>query len=315
MNDDFALLPWEYRGSGADLRAHATIPALEVGGKTRRLLLKQRHDVVYFKDAGSDLVFAVLRQFARMNVLAMCEAVREAVASNNYGRYSTNRLDFSPRGYNHNHTVVCLIHHEESGNGWLKEWFEPEWFLFEGSSPQDAIKNYTPALLNRAMNPKWRRNIVPHWINGSIPDLQHAMSLVCRLLLREVPDVPFPHYARLALMTRSPLGQSELVSDPTNFFHLAPTLQPLLCAHFVVRGLKWQRPPGYHLVSEHRTWGDNWRGHWSAVPNIIDIDINSVKHSTAHDRLELALELRDWLQDKLPEPEIDNLLRDTLEEK
>jgi hypothetical protein len=322
MNDDFALLPWEYRGSGADLRAHVVIPALEVGGKVRRFLVKMCEGVIYFKDAESDEVFAILKRFENdLSAPEMVEVVRENVMTRNFGHYSVNPYRFLDGAKSQ--TKVCVIFNRKNNCGWLKEWFEPEWFSFFGyADSTTALKLHEPHLLSRELKPEWRCDIPTQWVVGSQAEFDQVMNLAGRALISAERFASRNQLNKHFLnQTRSPLGEGGL----SDLYHFPPQIIPLLRRlmnkHFVAKGLTWHQwatdinNDGEDRVIEARRnteiWGENWRGLWMTEPNFVDAAV-SLSLPTTHERLEAALELREWLHGKLPEPEIDNLLRDTL---
>ena len=318
MNDEFALLPWEYRGSGADLKAHAVIPKLTIHYQVRRFLVKMREGVIYFKDTTTGEVFAVLQRFEnQMDAESLVETVRESVAKRNFGHYIV-RHRVSLRGYGS--VVACVIFNYSNKTGWLKEWFEEDWLVFEKyDNPNDAIKKSEETLFDRVMNPKQRQDVPMQWLQGSQPELQQIMMAAYRVL---APDSIIPNQTAagmlLTLVAQSPLDVRVANYDAFADFSLFPKFKRTLQERFSVRGMKWEwLNPGY-LYDRTRydrgmeKWGENWRGNWVVNPRYVRLFLPLLQTSTAHERLEAALELRDWLQGKLPEPEIDTLLREAL---
>jgi len=88
--------------------------------------------------------------------------------------------------------------------------------------------------------------------------------------------------------------------------------------HFGYVGVEWKRASEHpELQAQYKPkvwqsgiekWGENWRGNWVGTPFKTQITSPPLTAPSAHQKLEAALVLREFLRDKMPAEKLDKLL-------
>ncbi len=334
MKDEFAILPWEYRGSGCDTTPHA-FASLDVGGRKREFLLKMRGGIIYFKESQRSQIFAVLRQFeSELRDDELIKAWSSEIERENFGRFLWRPLSF---GGTPATTVIVSITRSDF-SGWISDAFHISWLetprrtggkildLWERNithAINPAIERVRNSLLDRSM-PSSERPIVPlRWVLGNEDELRHIFAVGMRLYARTRDGSAYSGYWGFAATNPASEGgffnsahsnkRGDLIFSPvlTDFLRL-------LQQHFVLVGIDWKH---FNIMPDYASplrpmvtrWGDDWRGNYQLDTPTILFPAPLVASLSGHERLKLKSELRNWLSDKSTPSQIANLLAGVLE--
>ena len=339
--DEFSILPWEYRGSGASVGAHA---AMEIGGRKRQFSLKMRDGVIYFKEPKRAPLWAVTRVFER--ALAgdeLVEAWSAEMARENYGRYLVYRPHLVVDDASHDNsapTAIALIHRGD-WSGWAREWFAPHWHELPvhrdgrrldvwGSKFQAAtrraFRHVGADLLDCVLPDDARREIETRWIAGDEAELRRVFEWATQLFVRPKSGLNRPAYwGPWFFVASNPVSVGGWGFSGSPAYHadlnFSPAFWPLLDVmrdnlHFVA--MKWEAleirsPAGGYAERQREVWGDAWRGNWKVDTPFIALQIKQQETLSAHDKLEASLQLRDWLRDKISPRQCHNWLGKALD--
>lgn len=338
----FSILPGEYRGSGAASQPHAQT-RLQIGGRERRFLLKMREGVIYFQEPNRVNMWAVTRVFEReLAGEELIEAWREEVARANYGRYVVYRpflFDLKTSWSGGVQTTMGLVHRANYA-GWAREWFDCNWrdvpahrdgrtLDVWGSQFEKATRRVLHhthrAFLDRALPASARRDIETRWARGSEAELQRVFALAMRLFVRDDDLNAVSGRTAWIFLASNPTESGGWATMSPGSYYQTPLryapnwndLLKLLEQHFVLCGMSWQRGPTTDApdsfnARQREKWGENWRGDWEVVTPQIQLAAQPVAHVSAHEKLETALELRDWLQGKIAPRQLANWLSKAL---
>ena len=338
--DQFAIAPWEHPGADFNPHPHAET-TLKIGGRVRQLLLKARDGVIYFKEPHLEALWAIPRVFASfVDEADLVQTARLELQAENYGRY-TARGKSMPWGFTH--TNICAVR-RANGSGIAKEWFEPDWREFQPTKRSSTLDLWESRLklhthtqrlnsrlenrfFNRCIESDWRRNVPVEWKRGSLSELARLTEVALKLM--------YPHQSAQRMSSGRDITFSYQAHSPNSSDSLVcsipvsegpPALQKvwrLLKTHFVFVGLTWERAyPGDFYNSPEATsaveaqterFGENWRGLWIQRSPVEQFSFPVYSPPTAHERLELALELGDWLRDKMPANQAEKLIGSCLE--
>ncbi len=332
MNTHFSILPWEFRGAEFSPQAHAQTE-LEIGGKTRDLLLKMREGVVYFKEPARVPVYAVTKQFEReLRAEELEKAWREEVGRENFGRFVVYQPNFPGTSAS---TVLAMVHRADH-SGWVREWFRPDWIEVPvhrdtkqldvwGTNFQNAtrraFRHTQSALLNCALSAQERCSLQSNWTVGSEAELRRVFALVLRLYVRQRGADSRRTWFFAAC---NPASNGGFVDTFNPHYHhdaqFSPSVGPLLKLleqHFVWTAMNWKHNSSF--ASDHALqsladkWGTSWRGHYSVSTPRIKISVPLVASLSSHEKLESLLELRAWLDGKIPPKQSARLLNQALD--
>ena len=338
-------MPWEYRGSSFDPTQHA-VTSLELGGRKRDFLLKMRGGIIYFKEPKRAPIFAVLRQFdTEMRGDELAKEWKREVERENFGRCYARSADF--QRCPGKTVIVAIIRSDFSG--WISDAFHTHWHVvpkhrdrkilnvWEASANtgtwraflrvRDALRDRDmlgdalrdrdmlgDALRDRDMLASERQTIAPHWVTGNEIELQRIFAIVMQLYVhRGVGN--FSHTWKFGATNMASQGGFLHTFNPNYYQDLrfSATLVPLvrlLNQHFLWVGMDWKHHDT-RFFSPMR--GNDWRGAYSIVTPSLELTVPLVAILSNHERLELSLELRDWLTDKVSPRRIDSWLSQVLD--
>ena len=337
--ETFAIAPWEHPGADFNPRPHASLE-LEIGGRVRRLWLKAREGVIYFKEEENDSVWAIPRVFEGfVDEAQLVETARLELEAGNYGRYETfpSHLPLVSGT-----SCVCVVCRADL-SGFAKEWFDSDWMPFQlpqratvlhhwesrfGLQPHihSIATQLNQRFAERRIEPVLRRDIAVQWKRGSCAELRRIVEVSLKLMtpngeqhFADDTEFSFNYRAHSPNETGGLTTHSLYIDATPNDFQI---LWKLIQTHFIFVGLAWETVLHQgnsssdlwqsQATAHSKRFGPNWRGHWRQnVPNK-GFHIPNYSPPSAHERLELALELQLWLQDKLPAPQIEKLLHDAL---
>lgn len=332
MPSSFSILPWEYRGSDHEGAPHATTCA-DIGGERRKLLLKMRDGVIYFKEPHLVPVFAVTRRFEReLRGDELIEAWKEAVAREDYGRHIARHLWIHSVPAS---TVLSLVHRAD-GSGWIKEWFSPDWLdtppLRDGSRLElwgkhsfhvlnrRAIARTRKRLLNRQFSPDETPTVARHWKRGNEEEARRIVPVMLKLFAPTMgshfdsfEQIPFQ------LSACSPGDPGMFHQHPIkgrwypwfDFSPLARRALNLLREHLLFEEVQWinrrlhpDNGERSYLDAEriragNERFGDHWRGNYEFHLAHVRFQIAPFDLPSAHEKLESLLELREWLDGRV----------------
>lgn len=332
-NHEFAILPWEYRGTNFAPSPHA-VTSLDFNGQKRDFLLKMRDGIIYFKEPKGKVVFAVLRHFDReLRGEELTSAWRTEVESENFGQFSWRSTIFM--GCLANTVIVSATRPDYSG--WISDAFHINWH--EVPKHRDgmrlditkananmrhvtwrAINRTRPTLVDRAISETECQSLPSHWARGGKAELQRVLALITRLYIRRGNEVPKRRWYFEATNMASPGGLRGYLTPLDQSYNkglqISPFLRPLIKVlddNFVWTKMDWQHhtssasPDG--LLNDMETrWGTRWRGNYSFSTPQFTLEAPLVASVSHHERLELSLQLREWLQDKVPSRQIERWL-------
>ena len=339
------ILPWEYRGSGAQTMPGAPVERAigerAIGGQRRRFTLLMREGVIYFAEPKRAPVWAVTKIFERAVASdELIEAWQREVSRGNFGRYLVYapHLFWDAMRYDSGAQTALALVHRADYSGWAREWFDAQWRpvpAHRDGKPLDvwgqtfqnatrrAFYHVRSALLDRAL-PAARQNIDPRWVAGDEAELRRVFELGLRLFVR-------PDAARARGGKRWPFAAANPVSPggwgwasgPSyqSDFQISPAWKPLLDLmeqHFIWIGLQWERiefraPLAPYVAAQRERWGDDWRGNWRVQTPSLVIEAAPPARLSSHDKLEAILQLRDWLHDKISPRQLQNWLSAALD--
>ena len=331
---DFVVAPFEFLGSGLNSRAHAEA-RLEIGGKKRNFVLKLHDGVLYFKEPSRGQVFAVLQIFdanlARDSIGLISTWQRE-IAAGNFGAFVAKREFFAKLPIRGQFLMIV----QSDGNGWMKEHFDGEWFslplldsppksdLWDEKSVETQIGELLPlvkaSLLQRIVSPEIRQSDAPRFVGGDKDEFLLLIKAAARLFLA---DSAIQAPASLKLKSHSAFAKGEIES-----FWLKNALrEPRFAAFWKILerempfvGVKWSeggeqdrqyaRPRAARFFEAGlEQWGENWRGNWAPQRGSLSFDVGDFCNCSAHEKLEAALQTRQWLRGKIAESEIEAILK------
>lgn len=331
----FVLLPWEYPFSGHSPKPHATA-RLKVGGKSRNFVLKIHDGILYFKEPGRGQVFVIFDEFAPellRDSIGLISKWQRHVSEGNFGALFVKR-DYFPKLPVR--AQILMVFHA-NGGGWMKEHFDTEWFLLpeENAAPLDVWNDkavevqvqerFVPVqrqLINRALTPEILAADSPRWNLEDGDKIASLVSAAASLFVSpdnywNAPDVRY-----LKIRSHSAFAKGEIEGQWLKHALRQPkfeTFWNLLDPRIQFLGIHWSEG-GENLEHYGRKraekifqaglekWGHLWRGNWGPQRASFKIDIPDATEQTSHEKLEAALTLREWLSDKMPASDLDELL-------
>ncbi|BCM93188.1 hypothetical protein IAD21_05076 [Abditibacteriota bacterium] len=332
MKNDFAILPWEYRGADFAPESHASA-TLTIAGYAGDFLLKMHDRVIYFKDSKRTPLFAIPYKFAsEMSGEELIEAWRTEVERENYGRYfwrPLNHLNSSAS------TVIACINRADF-SGWICDAFHRDWLQTPkhrdgkelnvwkddiGNATWRAIGRVRDALFDREMPANERHPIKSHWSSGSEVELRRLFAVVMQLYVRRSgadSSRTWTFYASNPAWQGGFLNSfSSAYNVDLRFSSAHPHLLRLLKQHFVWVAMDWAHhnttPNTPALKESAKKFGEHWRGNYSVYTPTLEITAPLVGSLSQHERLELLLELRDWLEGKVSPRQSANWLSKALD--
>ncbi|BCM89699.1 hypothetical protein IAD21_01546 [Abditibacteriota bacterium] len=329
----FVLLPYEYPFSGANSKPHATA-RLTVGGKARNFVLKIHEGTLYFKEPARSQIFVVLDEFdadLARDSIGLVSRWQQQVAQNNYGAFVTKR-DYFPKIPVRAQILMVL---NADGSGWMKEHFDSQWFLMpdEKAAPLDIWNDkeveaqirerlfpVQRQLINRALTPEILTAESPRWLAEDGDRITELLVAATRLF---VPPSDYWNDAErriLKIKSHSTFAKGDI--EGYWLKHAQHNLKfkqfwDILETHIQFVGIRWSEG-GENLEQYGRRrnekvfqaglekWGHLWRGNWGPQRASFKIELPDTTNQTAHERMEAALTLREWLNGKIPAGEIES---------
>lgn len=341
-NSRFELPPFGSEGAALNFLPDA-VGEFRVVGEKRRFLLKTRDDLLFFKEAKRNTIYAVPEFLPREMALetdagALCNHLQSALDAGQIARYVVRHQWFPKVG---GATVLCILHRADR-SGWVKEWFSDTWTHFGALPPAQhldlhaprlflhyanrrAANHLLPKLLQITFEPPERRNVRKTWLRGDARELERVVLAILRLF--EPKRGPYWGAYGLALspcnaFSSGTLQQNEDSWPATPYFHAATRrLMDIVEEHFAFCELKWRshrvkRPPSWSsyydeklIEAGNEKFGPNWRGNWYLEISRHAIEIPAYSLPSAHEKLEDAMTLKAWLQPKVTPTRIQTLLR------
>ena len=342
--NEFSILPWEYRGSGASTTASAWAEA-SIGGHKRQFSLRMREGVIYFREPKGASIWAVTRQFERdLAGDELINAWRDELKRENYGRY----LLYTPylfggrlgnKARSGTETALGLVHRADY-SGWAREWFDDQWRDIPahrdgraldvwGKSWSDASKrayaHVQTDLVERALPASVRRDIPTRWVSGDEAELRRIFGLALALFVRSLDDRRVVGSCVLAASNPISAGGWKWMVSPAyrhdlRFASAWKPLTELIQQKFVLVGMMWQRREAQpsarnadYVKLQRARFGDDWRGDWRVQTPEVTLPIQLVARISAHEKLEATLQLRDWLNGKVSPQKSKNWLSKALD--
>jgi len=333
----FLISPWEHALSGALAKPHATARA-GIGGKSRNFVLKMHDGVLFWKEPSRAPIFAVTEVFDESlahDAIGLVSRWQSELAKNNFGVLVSKR-DYFPKLTVRGQISMIV---KSDGSGWMKEHFDEGWFSLpeDGAERLDVwnekeveahIRERFPfvqrALINRAISADIFEREAPMWKSATGETISALLVAAARLFLD--PSTPWndDDWRVLKIKSHSAFARGDiegrwrahaLHSPPFAAFweHLEP------CIQFV--GVRWTE--GGEQIEQYararnkkvfaeglEKWGHLWRGNWAPQRASFSVQLPNLETTTAHEKLEAALVLRDWLRlsASMSEGQIEKLL-------
>ena len=333
----FVLLPYEHVGADFNPQVHAET-RLEIGGRPRNFLLKMRDGVIYFREPSRGQAYAIPELFDEKlatDRIGLISAWQRAIAAGNYGAFVARREYFEKLPVRGQFLMIL----KSDGSGWMREWFDDEWFLLPESEKasstnvwdEKALESFVDErlravkvkLLSRAINPTVRENNLPRWIGGSGEQFAALTIAAVRLFGAYSPD--YEQSVGVKMKSHSAFAKGE----GTGFWlawlgqrrTIVAPLWELLAREFTFVGVRWSEG-GEQVEQQYKRtrieaiykaglerFGENWRGNWAPQRADFTIQIPDLTQTTTHEKLESQLLLREWLRGKMPDEQIETLLQ------
>lgn len=334
---DFILQPWEYQGASFDPKAHAET-RLEVGGKKRNFLLKLREGVLYFKEPSRAQIFAipqVWEQSLATDSIGLISAFQRGVGEGNYGALFTKRDYFAKlpvRGH-----FLLLV--RADGTGWMREHFDPAWFslpewekplafdLWDDKAFESQVSAVLPivkdSLLQRTIEPEIRQADTARWIGGTEAEFSALIIAATHLFVPPGNASSNTNPLLFKMKSHSAFAKGEIEGYWFKNACRRPAygaIWQLMEKQFRFVGVRWSEGgeevemyPRARVEKVYKAgleqWGENWRGNWAPQRGSLELAIPHSNVMTAHEKLESALVLRQWLKDKMPAEQIEALFQ------
>jgi hypothetical protein len=329
-SEKFVLMPFEHEGIEFSSLPHAKT-TIDVGGTTRRFLLKYHDGVLYFKEPHRAPIFAIPQIFeaAKRDEDALIRHFKTSIKDGNYGRFVSRQFWFPKIG---GATILCVIHRADR-SGWVKEWINDEWLdlkalsadkhldlwassVFLHYANRRAASHLVPKILEGTIEPEKRCDIPRKWLRGSEAEYEEVLLHVLKLW---EPELGLWGEILMQLFPQSPLTSGEILEGGYDTWHnqypfssRTRRMFSLLQEHFAFTELRWQNAHikpwklGINYRDEdaikrgYEKYGVDWRGNWYLDSCSHIVKVPSYPIPTAHEKLESALFMQEWLADKLP---------------
>ena len=317
----FILAPWEHRGAHFDARPDFVV-SLEIGGRERMFMLKVKQNALWFREAerGPEWTFGLFAPLENSSEAAKrwardeftVEWFESALRAGDFGRavvrdgfefYEGSFVFlFGPDG-----RALAREFWDERGVEFTWKTaagFELEEFLDRPLAPFEQLArglDEDPALCDaisaREVPAELRQNVPLQWLCGSQKELETLARNLAFLWWNWTQTSAIFHYA-----SEGEHGGAALIGvwEGTTFTHrdrLAPQIRRLSDLF-----LDYHTPVGFEWEFQDAQGGRN-----SWEPGGIAIRVR-VEPPSAHEKLEAALFLREWLRGKVAEAEIEELL-------
>ncbi len=322
----FVLSPFDFPFSGHSARPHAQA-RLTVGGKARNFVLKIHDGTLYFKEPARSRGWALLEEFepdAARDSIGLVSRWQRAVDAGQFGAF-VSRRDYFPKLPVRAQILLLLT---GDGSGWMREHFDPDWFLLPGdrAAPFDVwndleveatVEARLPfaqrQLINRAIPRETLSTDAPRWLAMSGDEIARVVTAAATLFLS--PDAFWnePDNRVLKIRSHSAFARGDIEGrflkhalHSPQFARVWKLLEPRI--QYV--GVQWReggeesdqyvRPRNEAVFAAGlEKWGHLWRGNWAPTRASFPIEIPEIAGITAHERLEAGLVLRDWLRGRM----------------
>jgi len=330
----FSLLSQEHGFARSGAKPDATA-RLSIGGKARNFLLRLHEGLIYFKEPSRAPVFAITETFdssLARDAIGLISRFGSEVAQSNYGALVSKR-DYFP-GLPVRAQISLIL--RPDGTGWMREHFDDDWFMLpdDKAAPLDvwndqdteaAMRARLPfaqrSLLNRAISPEWRQRETPVWQGEASETITRLLIAAARTWI--APSAPWndEEWRLLKFKSHSAFSRGDIEGRWLKHALLSPqfaafweVLEPQI--QFV--GVRWSEG-GEQLEQYARTrnekifqaglekWGRDWRGNWAPQRASYPVQLPDTSNPTAHERMEAALLLREWLAPKMGEKALESL--------
>jgi len=328
----FPLLSQEHGFARAGAKPDATA-RLSIGGKTRNFLLRLHEGLIYFKEPSRAPVFAITETFdpsLMRDAIGLISRFGSEVAQSNYGALVSKR-DYFP-GLPVRAQISLIL--RPDGSGWMREHFDEEWFVLpsDKAAPLDvwndqdteaAMRAHLPfaqrSLLNRAISPETMQCETPIWQGEASETITQLLIAAARTWI--APSAPWndEEWRLLKFKSHSAFSRGDIEGRWRAHALLSPhfaTFWELLEPQIQFVGVRWSEG-GEQLEQYARSrnekiyqaglekWGREWRGNWAPQRASYSIQLPDTSNQTAHEKMEAALFLRDWLRGRMGEKELE----------
>lgn len=331
----FVLPPWEFSGATFNSKAHAET-RLEIGEKKRNFLLKMHEGVIYFKEPSRGALYAIPQLFApelAKDPIGLISAWRDAVRVENYGVFVIKRDYF--QGLPVRGQFLTIV--QSDGGGWMKEHFDTEWFslpllekaldfnVWDDKEVETHMRTILPgvkaSLLQRTVSPEVRHAGAPRFVGGDQNQWLLLLAAGARLFLsnsrvnKAASDQKLKSHSAFAKGEFEGFWIKNALREP-NFAAFWRTVEAKIAfvgVHWNEGGEREQqyaRPRSVRVFNAGiEAWGENWRGNWAPQRGSFSFDLADFGSCSAHEKLEAALQCRDFLRGQTSDKEIEALLQ------